>query len=166
MSLIINDKIPMFKTGYPTVSDKYNVAGAVLAGTYSAKFGDMVKSSGTTNYFEDVNANNAITAVTDIKGFIVATNVKLDTTFGGDTVETMPGEAFNLLINGFIAVELAAGAKEAEIKPNAAVMATAAGKCTTATDAAKLGTAAIPNVVFTGMYEKHGNTIVAEIYVK
>ena len=30
MGLIIKDKIPMFMRGYPTVSDKYDVAGGVL----------------------------------------------------------------------------------------------------------------------------------------
>lgn len=164
--LIIKDKIQMFMTGYPTVSDKYNVAGGTLVGDEPAKFGDLVKSSATTGYYEVVSATNTIAAVTELKGFIVATNVKLDEAFGGDVVNVQPGEAFNLLVNGFIAVELAAGAKEAEILSNAACFVTAAGKVTTTGDAAKLGTAAIPNCVFTGMYEKRGGKVYAEIYVK
>ena len=45
MGLILKDKIPMFKVGYPTVSDKYNITGGMLAGTAPAKFGDLVKFS-------------------------------------------------------------------------------------------------------------------------
>lgn len=168
MGLIINDKIQMFMRGYPTVSDKYNVAGAVLAGTEPAQFGDMVKKSATDGYFEVISATNTIADVTEIMGIVVATNVKLATDWPGTTVKTLPGEAFNLLVSGFIAVELATGVKPAEITPNAAVYATASGGFTTATGTGKL--AAIPNAVFTGMYENHGSTdspkYFAEIYIK
>lgn len=166
MSLIIKDKIPMFKRGYPTVSDKYNVSGAVLSGAYPVRFGDIVKDAATLGYFAGVNANNTIANVAEIRGFVVATNVKLNETYGGELVETKPGEAFNLLVDGFIAVELAEGAVEAEIKPNAAAYVTANGEVTTTGDNAKLGANPIPNTVFTGMYEKHGDKIFAEIYIK
>ena len=50
MGLIINNKIKKFMTGYPTVSDKYNVAGAILSGSSAVKFGDpLMWDSGTQN---------------------------------------------------------------------------------------------------------------------
>ncbi len=168
MPLIINDKIQELMKGYPTVSDKYNVAGAVLAGTTPVEFGDLVQFSGTKGYFEAVTASKQITAASQLAGFVVATNVKLATEWPGETVAVRPGEAFNLLINGFIAVECVSTAKPAEITANASVYVTANGKVTTATDTAKV--VAIPNCVFTGVYENHGTTSApkyyAEIYVK
>lgn len=164
MGLIINKNIPMLKAGYPTVSDKYNVAGAVLAGTASVSFGDLVKFSTTKGYYEKATA---MTAVTDAAGFVVATNVKLNMTYGGENVVTVPGEAFNLLVNGFMAINLDAGATVANIKPNATVAVTlATGVCTTNDKVSGSTVVLLPNVYFTGTYEMHGTTVCAEIYVK
>ena len=163
MGLIIKDKIPMFKVGYPTVSDKYNVAGGTLVGTTPAKFGDLVKFSATKGYFEAITG--AVT-LADIAGFTLATNVKLSETWPATDVQINPGEAFNLVLPGsYLAIELATGAREANVianKPVAVILAT--GKCTT--EVASSTAPALPNVVFTGLYEKHGDKIVAEIYVK
>lgn len=163
MGLIINKSIPMFKVGYPTVSDKYNVAGGILAGNTPAKFGGLVKVSATPGYFEPAAG---AADVSKIGGFIVATNVKVAENWPGTIVQVNPGEAFNLLVNGFIAIELDAEATEAAITANAGVAVTlATGKCTTS-DKVAAGTVLLPNVVFTGLYEKHGTTVVAEILVK
>lgn len=164
MNLIIKDKIPMFKRGYPTVSDKYNVAGGTLAGATPVNFGDLVKISGTKGYFENAAGAANLQA---IGGFVVATNVKLAENWPGTTVQVNPGEAFNLLIDGFIAIELDAAATEGQIIANAPVeVILATGKCTTS-DKHNAGTIdTLPNVVFTGLYEKHGAAIYAEIYVK
>jgi hypothetical protein len=107
MSLIIKDKIQQLMIGYPTVSDKYNVSGGILAGTDNVYFGDLVKVSGTAGYFEKAVS---LSSVADIAGFVLATNVKLAEGFPGTTPATKPGEAFNLMINGFMAVELDSGA--------------------------------------------------------
>lgn len=160
MGLIIKDKIPALKVGYPTVSDKYNVAGAVLdPGSAPVQFGDVLAYGATAGYFKKASA---ITAAADVAGFIIATNVKLATDWPGTTVETLPGEAFNLLINGFMAVALDSTAVAANIKPNVTAYVTAAGKLTTVAT----NNFALTGVVFTGTYEMHGTTIVAEIYVK
>lgn len=163
MGLIIKDKIPMFKVGYPTVSDKYNITGGTLVGTTPAKFGDLVKFSATKGYFEAITG--AVT-LADIAGFTLATNVKLSETWPATDVQINPGEAFNLVLPGsYLAIELATGAREANVianKPVAVILAT--GKCTT--EVASSTAPALPNVVFTGLYEKHGDKIVAEIYVK
>lgn len=166
MGLIINKQIPMFMRGYPTVSDKYNVAGAVLAGNTPVQFGDLVKFSGTKGYFEAIGAADisAENAAKTIAGIVVATNVKLNTEWPQGGVEVAPNEAFNLLVNGFIAIELAEGAVENEIVANGPVHVTAGGKFTTPTGTGHI--TALTNVVFTGATELHGTTRFAEIYVK
>lgn len=166
MGLIINKQIPMFMRGYPTVSDKYNVAGGTLTGLAPVKFGDLVKFSATKGYFEAIPAGTitAQNAATTIAGVVVATNVKLNTVWPEGGVQVEPGEAFNLLVNGFVAIELATGAKEAEIVPNGPVHVDANGAFTTPTGTGHI--AALPNVVFTGMTELHGTKRFAEIYVK
>ena len=162
MSLIIKDKIPMFIVGYPTVSDKYNVAGGTLAGNTPVKFGQLVKHSATKGYFEAITG--AIT-LADIAGFVLATNVKLNELWPEGNVQVNPGEAFNLMVNGFMAIELDSGAVEGNIKPNQSVcLILASGKITT-----EYNNSTAPyldSVVFTGAYEKHGNTLIAEIYIK
>lgn len=163
MGLIIKDKIPMFKVGYPTVSDKYNITGGTLVGNSPAKFGSLVKFSATKGYFEAITG--AVT-LADIAGFTLATNVKLAEEWPGKTVQINPGEAFNLVLPGsYLAIELDSDAVEDNVKANkpvAVILAT--GKCTTEVVAATAP--ALPDVVFTGLVEKHGNVLVAEIYVK
>ena len=163
MGLIIKDKIPMFKVGYPTVSDKYNVTGGTLTGTKSVHFGDLVKFSTTKGYYEAISTT---VTIADIAGFVLATNVKLANDWPATEVAVNPGEAFNLVLPGsYLAIELDSGASEAKVianKPVAVILAT--GKCTT--EVATSTAPALPNVVFTGLYEKHGDKIVAEIYVK
>lgn len=159
--MIIKDKIPMFMVGYPTMSDKYNIAGGVLEGSNPVYFGDLVKFGSSDNYYEKAGA---ITGVAELAGFVVATNVKLADYFTNE-VKTLPGEAFNLLVSGFMAIELDASAVESDIKPNSIVkVLTTTSKCTTSS--VSTNTETLPNTVFTGKYEKHGTKIVAEIYVK
>lgn len=162
MGLIINDKIQMLIKGYPTVSDKYNVVPAVLGGTTPVKFGELVKYSGTKGYVEAITST--ITAA-DIAGIVVATNVKLAKGFAVNEVETEAGEPLNLLLNGYLAIELASSAVEDDIAPNKEVKVVLAdGTFTTASVTS--GTVSLPNAVFTGTWEKHGTTKIAEIYVK
>lgn len=167
MGLIIKNKIKKFIPGYPTVSDKYNVSGAVLAGTLPVEFGDLVGFSATKGYFEKLTA---VTKAADVAGIVLATNVKLNLQWPEGNVYTLPGEAFNLLVNGFIAVKLDSAAVEASVLPNAQVYVTPAAKLTTQTNdgAAQNPVAnfALPGVVFTGEVEKQGDVLVAEIYVK
>ena len=164
MGLIIGKSgIPMFKVGYPTVSDKYNITGGILAGNTAVRFGDLVKFSSTKGYYEAITST---VTLANIAGFVLATNVKLATEWPGtdESVKVLPDEAFNLVLPGsYLAIELDSTAVEANVKANAQVYAIpATGKCTTVS-ASNL---ALPGVVFTGMVEKHGETLVAEIYVK
>lgn len=161
MGLIIKDKIPMFKVGYPTVSDKYNVTGGTLTGTKSVHFGDLVKFSTTKGYYEAISTT---VTIADIAGFVLATNVKLANDWPATEVAVNPGEAFNLVLPGsYLAIELDSTAVEANVKANAQVyVIPATGKCTTVSSS----NLALPGVVFTGMVEKHANKLVAEILVK
>ena len=164
MGLIIGKTgIPMFKVGYPTVSDKYNITGGTLVGTTAVNFGDLVKFSDTKGYYEAITGT---VALTDIAGFVLATNVKLATEWPGtdESVKVLPGEAFNLVLPGsYLAIELDTTAVEANVLANAQVyVIPATGKCTTVSTS----NIALPGVVFTGMVETHGTALVAEIYVK
>lgn len=162
MGLIIKNALPKFKVGYPTVSDKYNVTGGVLAGETPVKFGDLVKFSATKGYYEAITG--AVT-IDEIAGFVLATNVKLAVDYPGTKVETLPGEAFNLTLPmSYMAIKLDSTAVEGDIKANKQVYAIpATGKCTTIS-ASNL---ALPGVVFTGEYERGSDgAFVAEIYIK
>lgn len=165
MGLIINRNIPMLMVGYPTVSDKYNVAGATLVGSTSVPFGSLVKFSSTKGYYEAITST---VTLADIAGFVLATNVKLANNWPATTWAVNPGEAFNLVLpNSFMAIELDSGADDDYILPNSGVyVILATGKLTTS-DKASAGTiVALPNVVFTGTYEVHGTKLVAEIFIK
>lgn len=162
MGLIINESIPMFKVGYPTVSDKYNITGGTLVGSASVAFGSLVKFSSTKGYYEAITST---VTLADIAGFVLATNVKLANDWPATTWAVNPGEAFNLVLPGsYLAVELDESAVESNIAANKAVAVILAnGKLTTT---GVSGATDLPGVVFTGMYELHGTTKVAEILVK
>jgi hypothetical protein len=157
MSLIINKSIPMFKKGYPTMSDKYNVAGGILTGDTPVPFGSIVMVSDTPGYFE---APASIADAKEIGGIVVATNVKLAQEWPGKTVQVNPGEAFNLLVSGFIAVKVDT---IVSLITNTPVYVKADGSFTPTAS----GNIALPNTVFTGMYEQQADgSYLAEIYVK
>ena len=168
MSLIIKNKIAQLKKGYPTVSDKYNVQGGVYEGNDPLYFGDLVAYGSATGHYEKL----ADDSVDTIAGICLATNVKLVNKYPGDTenVETVKGEAFNLLVRGFVAVEvavIAAGDEptQAEIETQIAaitegspVYVNAEGKFTTDSSAT-----ALPGAYFMGVAEAKGLTVLAEI---
>lgn len=163
MGLIIKDKIRKMIKGFPTVSDKYNIGGATLAGTDAVHFGDLVGYGTVQGTYKKLST---VTAATDVAGIVVGTNVKLADVPSND-VKVYPGEAFNLLIDGFVAVQLASTADTDDITPNAAVAVNATGGITTPQTS---GTFNLPNTVFTGTWENIGTAtspvILAEIYVK
>lgn len=133
MGLIINNKIKKFMNGYPTVSDKYNVAGAILSGSSAVKFGDPLMWDSATQNGDGYYVKKAASTVTaeNFAGFVLATNVKLADGFPGTTVEIVPGEALNLLINGYIAVDIKASTSiKSSILPGAKVYITPAGVLT------------------------------------
>lgn len=166
MGLIINNEIQKLMNGYPTVSDKYNVTGGTLAGSTAVKFGEPVQFSSTAGYFESVYGG--VTAATDIAGFVLATNVKLNETWPMGQVQVNPGEAFNLTLpDTFMAVELDSDATLASATANSAVhIILATGKLTTVDKYSASTIVPLSNVVFTGVTELQGTKKVAEIYIK
>ena len=162
MGLIINPSIQKMIKGFPTVSDKYNVAGGLLSGSYAVNFGDLVAYSSTTGYYTTAAGASAIT---DIAGFVLGTNVKLSEGFATNVVQVNVGEAFNLLLNGYIAVELDSGATASYITPNAQMcVILSTGKVTTSDNYNASTAPYLPNAKFTGEYENQG-TAAAPKYV-
>lgn len=163
MSLIIKDKIKQLMRGYPTVSDKYNVEGGIIEGTNGVNFGDMVVYGSKTGYYKKATA---LTSINEFAGFVLATNVKLEDTWCGENKGpvTYPGEAFNLFMNGFIAIALKSDATLAQIKNGAKVaVVLATADVTTADKIAKDTIVELPGYEFTGIYEKQGATLLAEV---
>lgn len=163
MSLIIKDKIKQLMRGYPTVSDKYNVEGGIVEGTDGVNFGDMVVYGSTTGYYKKATT---LTNVDEIAGFVLATNVKLEDTWGktNDGPITNPGEAFNLFMNGFIAIALKSDATLGQIKNGAKVAVVLATAELTTADKIAAGTIVeLPDYEFTGIYEQQGATLLAEV---
>lgn len=163
MSLIIKDKIKQLMRGYPTVSDKYNVEGGIIEGTDGVNFGDMVVYGSMTGYYKKATA---LTDINEFAGFVLATNVKLEDTWCGENKGpvTYPGEAFNLFMNGFIAIALKSDATLAQIKNGAKVaVVLASAEVTTADKIAASTIVELPGYEFTGIYEKQGATLLAEV---
>ena len=140
--------------GYPTTSDKYDVEGGLANETL--RFGDLVVAE-SVGVYKKVDA-------TKVDGIVLATNVKLNTTYPADAEGpvTVKGEAFNVLIKGRVAVALDSDATAS------AVVKGADAKLSTAHKLSTTGTAIAGNVSikFTGFYEMQGTTIVAEVEVK
>ena len=159
MAMIIKDKLQMLMKGFPTVSDKYNVLPAVLDGTAPVNFGDVVVYSTTDGYY---TKPTTITAAAQVAGFVVATNVKLPENYPGTTIQVNPGEAFNLLHSGYLAVELDSGAVDANVAAGKGVAVLPSGKITTAGVSTAI---ALTNVTFTGTKETVNGKRYAEIYM-
>ena len=159
MAMIIKDKLQMLMKGFPTVSDKYNVLPAVLDGTAPVNFGDVVVYSATAGYY---TKPATITAATQVAGFVVATNVKLPENYPGTTIQVNPGEAFNLLHSGYLAIELDSGAVDANVAAGKGVAVLPSGKITTAGVSTAI---ALTNVTFTGTKETVNGKRYAEIYM-
>lgn len=157
MGLILKNALRKFMVGFPTVSDKYNLRGATLAsGSDPVAFGDAVKYA--SGYFTKLSS---VSAASDFAGFVVGTNVKLANPIDG-TVTTKAGEAFNLLVSGYIAVQLDADAVLANCVPATPVYITSAGKITTVST----NNTALPKLHFTGESELQGTAKVAELYLE
>lgn len=159
MAMIIKDKLQMLMKGFPTVSDKYDVLPAVLDGTAPVNFGDVVVYSATAGYY---TKPTTITAAAQVAGFVVATNVKLPENYPGTTIQVNPGEAFNLLHRGYLAIELDSGAVDANVAAGKGVAVLPSGKITTAGVSTAI---ALTNVTFTGTKETVNGKRYAEIYM-
>ncbi len=149
--------IQKLMVGYPTVSDKYDVGPAVLEGSAAVNPGDVVMFGTASGAYKPASS---LTAMTEVAGIVLATNVKVPSEYPAPQgpVAVQPGEAFGLLVRGFVAVALDADAVLADAKEGAPVYLTAAGKITTVSTS---------NILtpwkFMGITELHGTVKVAEI---
>lgn len=149
--------IPKLMVGYPTVSDKYDVGPAVLEGSTAVYPGDVVMFGSASGSYKPASS---LTEMAEVAGIVLATNVKVPGVYPAPLgpVAFQPGEAFGLLVRGFVAVALDANAVLADAKEGAPVYLTAAGKITTVSTS---------NIAtpwkFMGINELHGSEKVAEI---
>lgn len=155
MGLIIKNKIAQLKKGYPTVSDKYNVQGGIYEGTDALHFGDLLAYGSATGHYVKLTTSDT---VDKLAGICLATNVKLANRYPGDSnasVETVKGEAFNLLVRGFIAVAIADETVDA-VKEGAQVHLVEGEFATT-------GGTVVPGAYFTGVTEIVNGEVLAEV---
>ena len=176
MGLIINTKIKQLLKGYPTVSDKYNVAGGTNTDENPMEFGEVVKYGEQTGYYKKFDATPA---AGEVAGICMAKNVKLVNFYPADgkQAQIMPGEAIDLFVDGYIAVELASAmvtvadpTKPEEYTVNAAIKEGADAYLVFDTDAVKFTATQSDNEVaygkFTGIVEYNYGKYLAEIVVK
>lgn len=113
MGLILKNKLPELMQGYPTISDKYDVAPASVASTQVGEIlaGQAVALTTAAGVYTAVDAS---TTIGQIAGFVLATNVKVPGTYPAPatTQAYTAGQAFNLMIKGFIAVPVKLGDAE------------------------------------------------------
>lgn len=158
MSLILGkDGVQKLMVGYPTVSDKYDIGPGSVEGSDPIAPGDIVMHGSAHGLYKPAAT---ISDFAQIAGIALATNVKVPTEYPAPAgpVPFQPGEAFGLLVRGFVAIALDADAVIADAVEGAPVYLTAAGKATTvSTD----------NIAtpwkFMGVNELHGSEKVAEI---
>lgn len=168
-SMIINKSIPQLMKGKPTVGDKYNIAGAILAGTSEKiSFGDLVAYTSTVGYY--TKAVGTALPSAGLAGLAVAPNVKLVEEWCGTEAHVNPGEAFDLLLDGSIAAVVQITANTfSNLAPGKSVyykLGSAATDPIVLADSS-VGTAAMTGYVFTGIYEVIDSThVLAEIKVK
>lgn len=149
--------IPKLMVGYPTVSDKYDVGPAVLEGSTAILPGDVVMYGSASGAYLPASS---LSDFEEVAGIALATNVKVPNQYPAPAgpVAFQPGEAFGLLVRGFVAVALDAGADLDDATEGAPVYLTSAGKVTTDSS----GNIATP-WKFMGISELHGTVMVAEI---
>lgn len=150
MGLIIKESLKKMMKGYPTISDKYDVEGGINRGSKAIKFGDLVVFTTDKIAGQYASATEVTATADNIAGICVAENVKLVTTYPGESKEATiePGEAVTLMTRGFIAVEID-DASKTTAKANVAVYYDTTTKKFTATT----GNVAIAGAVFTGAVE-------------
>ena len=158
--LIIGKKIPELMQGYPTVSDKYDVVPATLDSASTAvKAGTPVVFTGGAGVY---NAPASGATIGQYAGFVLATNVKVPTTYPASYTdqEYLAGQAFNLMIKGSIAVRVGSAATLANIVNGAPVYVTlATGAIVTSSEASSDVTVQLPGAYFTGVTTLAGGTL-------
>ena len=146
--------------GYPTVSDKYDVAPATLGGSNTAYNGDIMIYTSVESVYESL-ADFSGTGNVTIAGVLLATNVLTPSVYPANTesVATQPGTAFNLMKRGFVALACADSSAPA---PGSPVFWD--GSNVTADDDSG-NNEQLYGWQFTGVWEEHGSDYLAEVHV-
>ena len=166
MGLIIKNKIQELMKGYPTISDKYDVAPAVLEGATAVGAGELVALGSTAGRYTAVSSS---TAIGSIAGFCLASNVKVPNTYPASTADQsyVAGDAFNLMIKGFIAAPVKLGDAETITNGQAVYVmigGVAAGAITVSGHTEASGSATqLPGAFYTGLVETVNGVKLAEI---
>lgn len=105
MSLVYGSNVPKLQLGYQTEVNNKGVKGGIIAGNTAVPFGSVVAYGNDTGFYTAV-ANQ--TSVGAIAGFVLGTLITVPGTYpASDVTAYQPGSAFNLMVKGSIAVELA-----------------------------------------------------------
>lgn len=159
MSLIINTKLTQLKKGFPTTTDKYTVRGATLnAASADVGNGDLIEYVGDGSF----KKASATTTVATLAGVCLRslTHVVNGLTGTGEVVHKA-GDTIDLVVGGFICVEVAASVDLDDITENAPVRLL---NGTLVVDSSS-GTQ-IPGWYFTGTKEQVGGKKLAGIVIK
>lgn len=151
MGLIIKESLKKMMKGYPTISDKYDVDGGINRGAQAIKFGDLVVFTSDLIAGQYAGAREVTATAANIAGICVAENVKLVTTYPGESKEATiePGEAVTLMTRGFIAIAYDTAYTTVAVKANVPVYYDTTKNLFT-TDTSKV---AIAGAEFTGAVE-------------
>ena len=160
MSLILGkDGIQKLMVGYPTNAASDNDVAPATLESGTAYNGSVMKYGSAHSLYV---VASSVTAASEIAGVLLATNVKVPSTYPASTasVATNAGEQFNLIVHGCVAVELDSAAVLSDVVEGKTVYITSAGKLTTVSTS---------NVAltwkFTGVSELHGTAKIAEIAI-
>lgn len=161
MGLIYGKKIPLLRKGYPTVSDKYNVAGGRFEGTAPLEVGSLMEYGSESGLFK------AATDASKVCGIALASNVKLTNSWNVTEVKTviMPGEAANLCFHGYVAVKVGEHTT-AEADKAITDLIVPGAACGFANGAVSTNTTTVlPGFYFTGVFDIVGGEILAEVQI-
>lgn len=157
MGMIINRALPKLKKGYPTSTDKYSVRGATLnAETGVVHGGDLIEYVGDES-FKKVTAT---TNVEDIAGVCLSSLTRVVNGLTGDGIASWgAGDTIDLVVGGFIAIEVDESVDLSTIKENGKVYFDEGKILATGTDA-------IENWRFTGVTDTVDGVKLAGVLIK
>lgn len=105
MSLVYGSNVPKLQLGYQTEVNNKGVKGGVIAGNAAVQYGSVVAYGNETGFYTAV-ANQ--TSVGAIAGFALGTLISVPANYPAENLNSyQPGSAFNLMVKGSIAVEIA-----------------------------------------------------------
>ena len=105
MSLIYGSNVPKLQLGYQTEVNNKGVKGGTIAGNTPVPFGAVVAYGNETGFYTAVTNQTSGGA---IAGFALGTLISVPSDYpASDATSYKPGQAFNLMVKGSLAVEIA-----------------------------------------------------------